>query len=106
VVEGHPNPELKSEWKYYLDEAEQEADVQAQLEKIREEYKTIKPEDIKVIDPCMGSGHILVYAFDVLMQIYEAAVILSVRRRRAFWRTTSMVLILMTVPSSWLILQS
>jgi hypothetical protein len=72
-LEGHPNPELKSEWKYYLDEAEQEADVQAKLEKIREEYKTIKPEDIKVIDPCMGSGHILVYAFDVLMQIYEAA---------------------------------
>lgn len=72
-LEGHPNAELKSEWKYYLDEAEQEADVQAQLEKIREEYKTIKPEDIKVIDPCMGSGHILVYAFDVLMQIYEAA---------------------------------
>ena len=72
-LEGHPNPELKSEWKYYLDEAVQEADVQAQLEKIREDYKTIKPEDIKVIDPCMGSGHILVYAFDVLMQIYEAA---------------------------------
>lgn len=72
-LEGHPNPELKSEWTYYLDEAEQEADVQAQLEKIREEYKTIKPGDIKVIDPCMGSGHILVYAFDVLMQIYEAA---------------------------------
>lgn len=72
-LEGHPNPELKSGWKYYLDEAEQEADVQTQLDKIREEYKTIKPEDIKVIDPCMGSGHILVYAFDVLMQIYEAA---------------------------------
>ena len=32
----------------------------------------IKPEDIKFFDPCMGSGHILVYAFDVLMQIYEA----------------------------------
>ncbi len=72
-LEGHPNPDLKAGWKYYLDEAEQEADVQAQLDKIREEYKKIKPEDIKVIDPCMGSGHILVYAFDVLMQIYETA---------------------------------
>ena len=69
-VDGHPNEELKSNWKYYLDEAEQEEDVQKQLEKIREEYNTIKPEDIKVIDPAMGSGHILVYAFDVLMQIY------------------------------------
>ena len=72
-LEGHPNDELKSGWKYYLDEAKQEPEVQAQLDKIREEYKTIKPEDIKVIDPCMGSGHILVYAFDVLMQIYETA---------------------------------
>ncbi len=71
-MEGHPNDTLKSEWKYYLNEANQEADVQKQLVAIREEYKTIKPEDIRVIDPCMGSGHILVYAFDVLMQIYES----------------------------------
>ena len=71
-LEGHPNDELHDGWKYYLDEAEQEPEVEAQLAKLREEYKTIKPEEIKVIDPCMGSGHILVYAFDVLMQIYEA----------------------------------
>ena len=55
-----------------LDEAEQEDIVQKQLDKIREEYKNFKPEDIKIIDPAMGSGHILVYAFDVLMQIYES----------------------------------
>ena len=72
-LEGHPNTELHDGWKYYLDEAEQEPDVEAQLAKLREEYKTIKPEEIKVIDPCMGSGHILVYAFDVLMQIYTSA---------------------------------
>ena len=72
-LEGHPNAELHDGWKYYLDEAEQEPDVEAQLVKLREEYKTIKPEEIKVIDPCMGSGHILVYAFDVLMQIYTSA---------------------------------
>ena len=71
-LEGHPNAELHDGWKYYLDEAEQEPEVEAQLAKLREEYKIIKPEEIKVIDPCMGSGHILVYAFDVLMQIYEA----------------------------------
>lgn len=71
-VEGHPNDELKSEWKYYLDEAEQEADVQAQLATIRKEYSSIAPEQIKCIDPCSGSGHILAYMFDVLMQIYEA----------------------------------
>ena len=72
-VEGHPNDVLKSGWKYYLDEAEQEASVKEELEKIRSEYAKLNPEDIKVIDPCMGSGHILVYAFDVLMQIYESA---------------------------------
>ena len=72
-LEGHPNAELHDGWKYYLDEAEQEPEVEAQLANLREEYKTIKPEEIKVIDPCMGSGHILVYAFDVLMQIYTSA---------------------------------
>ena len=71
--EGHKNDELKSTWKYYLDEAEQEPEVEEQLKNIRAEYAQIKPEDIKVIDPCMGSGHILVYAFDVLMQIYTSA---------------------------------
>ena len=72
-VEGHPNDALKSGWKYYLDEAKQEPEVEAQLAKLRAEYAAIKPEEIKVIDPCMGSGHILVYAFDVLMQIYTSA---------------------------------
>lgn len=69
-VEGHPDEDLKASWKYYVEEAEQEVDVQVQLNKIRKEYKNLNPEDIKVIDPCMGSGHILVYCFDVLMQIY------------------------------------
>ena len=71
-LEGHEDNNLKDGWKYYLDEAEQEADVAEQLRAIREEYNNIKPEEIRVIDPCMGSGHILVYAFDVLMQIYES----------------------------------
>lgn len=72
-LEGHPDKELRAGWKYYLDEAEQEPDVAAQLEELRAERRSLTPEDIKVIDPCMGSGHILVYAFDVLMQIYEKA---------------------------------
>lgn len=71
-LEGHPNDDLKAEWKYYLDEAEQEPQVQAQLDTIRKEYADITPEQIKCIDPCSGSGHILVYMFDVLLQIYEA----------------------------------
>ena len=71
-VEGHPNDGLKENWRYYLEEAEQEPEVQAQLVELRKEYAALNPEDIKLIDPCMGSGHILVYAFDVLMQIYES----------------------------------
>lgn len=70
-LEGHPNDALKSEWKYYLDEADQEADVQKQLDEIRKEYAELKPEEIRCIDPCMGSGHILCYMFDVLVKIYE-----------------------------------
>ena len=72
-VEGHPECGLKENWKYYLEEAQQEPEVQAKLAEIRKEYAALNPEDIKLIDPCMGSGHILVYAFDVLMQIYESA---------------------------------
>ena len=70
-LEGHPNDTLKAEWKYYLDEAEQEPEVQKQLAEIRKECANIKPENIRCIDPCMGSGHILCYLFDVLMQIYQ-----------------------------------
>lgn len=70
-IEGHPDEDLKSNWKYYLDEAQQEPAVEQQLAEIRKEYQKLTPEDIKVIDPCMGSGHILVYLFEVLMQIYK-----------------------------------
>lgn len=69
-LDGHPDFDHRK-WKYYLEEAEQEQEVLEQLEKIREEHAKLKPEDIKVLDPCMGSGHILVYAFDVLMDIYR-----------------------------------
>ena len=72
-VEGHPDCGLKENWRYYLEEAQQDPEVQAKLSEIRKEYAALNPEDIKLIDPCMGSGHILVYAFDVLMQIYESA---------------------------------
>lgn len=72
-VEGHPDCGLKENWKYYLEEAQQEPEVQVKLSEIRKEYSALNPEDIKLIDPCMGSGHILVYAFDVLMHIYESA---------------------------------
>lgn len=62
----------KMGWKYYLPEAEQTPEVRARLAAARTSQTTdFQVEDLKIIDPCMGSGHILVYAFDVLMQIYE-----------------------------------
>ena len=70
--DGHPDSELKSKWKYYLEEAEQELEVKEKITEIHKEYALLTPEQLKVIDPCSGSGHILVYMFDVLMQIYEA----------------------------------
>lgn len=60
-------------WKYYLPEAEQEEDVNIKLAEIRTTYKDLKPTEITCIDPCMGSGHILIAMFDVLMDIYESA---------------------------------
>ena len=63
----------KMGWKYYLPEAEQTQEVRKQLDEIQAEFANLDVKGIKVIDPCMGSGHILVYAFDVLMQIYEAS---------------------------------
>lgn len=71
-VEGHPNDTLKADWKYYLEEAPQEPEVETQLAAIRKEYAVLTPDKIKCIDPCCGSGHILVYLFDLLMQIYES----------------------------------
>lgn len=72
--EGHirTSSQLRSYWKYYLEEANQTTEIQQQLNVMRKEYSKLRPEDIKLMDPCMGSGHILVYAFDVLMQIYES----------------------------------
>lgn len=70
--EGGSVKKEEGRWNYYLEEAEQEPEVQVQLAEIRKEYAKLKPEDILAIDPCQGSGHILAYMFDVLIQIYEA----------------------------------
>ncbi|NLN72575.1 MAG: type II restriction endonuclease subunit M, partial [Thermoplasmatales archaeon] len=64
-LEGHDDAALKERWKYYLQEAEQEPEVIERLKEIRASRSSMMPSDITVIDPCMGSGHILVYAFDV-----------------------------------------
>lgn len=61
-LKKHPNEQLKKKWIYYLEAKNVE----------NEETSILKPEEIKCIDPCAGSGHILVYLFDVLVQIYEA----------------------------------
>lgn len=70
-LESHPDEELQSKWKYYLEEAEQDEEVQKKLDELKD--PNLNPEDIKVLDPSMGSGHILVYAFDVLYDIYLKA---------------------------------
>lgn len=70
--EGHPSFAKPENWKYYLTEAPQTQDTQQKLAEIRKEYAALQPEEIKVIDPCSGSGHILVHMFDTLMQIYNS----------------------------------
>ena len=70
-IEAHPNQNLQAKFKYYLESAEQEDNVKQRLEEIIN--KSIKPEDIKVLDPACGSGHILVTAFETLYEIYKSA---------------------------------
>lgn len=70
---GNGEDALRELWAYYIDEAEQEPDVEEKLKELRQQYLLSDPAQVKLIDPCMGSGHILIYAFDVLMQIYESA---------------------------------
>ena len=65
----------KMGWKYYLPEAEQTPEVRAKLNEQSAENLTTDHyslDTLKVIDPCCGSGHILAYMFDVLMQIYAS----------------------------------
>ncbi len=68
-LESYPNSSLKSKMKYYVEDAEQTPEVQKKLEEIR--YKNVNPEGIRIIEPCCGSGHILVYVFDLLYEMYE-----------------------------------
>ena len=69
-AQGHPATPIKAEWKYYLEDAAQTPEVEARLAPLRQSYAALTPEQLTCIDPCCGSGHILVYLFDVLMQIY------------------------------------
>ena len=68
-LESYPNSALASEMKYYVPNPEQSAEVQRKLDAIK--YTNVNPEDISVIEPCCGSGHILVYVFDLLYKMYE-----------------------------------
>lgn len=68
-MESNPNSPLRAEMKYYVDDAEQEENVQNRLKEIQ--YKNVNPETIKVIEPCCGSGHILIRVFDLLYKMYE-----------------------------------
>lgn len=70
-LEGHPHDEIRNNWRYYLDEAAQSPETAA-LAEIRKQYADISPEEIACIDPCSGSGHVLVYMFEVLLQIYQS----------------------------------
>lgn len=68
-LESYPSSSLKHQMKYYVDDAEQAEEVQKKLDEIK--YKNVNPEEIKIIEPCCGSGHILVYVFDLLYKMYE-----------------------------------
>ncbi len=64
-LENHPNKDLQIKFKYYLEAADKEAKTQEITN------PSLKPQEIKVLDPACGSGHILVKAFEVLFEIYK-----------------------------------
>lgn len=61
-IERHPESKLAEKLEFFV------TPKNGEIKRIDE---FVKPEDVKFLDPCMGSGHILVYAFDVLMEIYK-----------------------------------
>lgn len=68
-LESYPNSSLKNEMKYYVPNPEQTEEVQRRIDEVK--YRNVNPEDLKIIEPCCGSGHILVYVFDLLQKMYE-----------------------------------
>lgn len=68
-MESYPDSSLRSEMKYYVEDATQEEEAQRKIDAIK--YQNVNPEDIRIIEPCCGSGHILVYVFDLLYKMYE-----------------------------------
>ncbi|WP_031537548.1 BREX-1 system adenine-specific DNA-methyltransferase PglX [Bacillus sp. MB2021] len=69
-VESHPEDrELLKEWEFYLENPNSEPDFEEKLAPYIN--KELEVEEIKFFDPAMGSGHILVYAFDVFFEIYS-----------------------------------
>lgn len=70
-LEGHPDDTLCRQWRFYMDEMPQDEQTEAELAKLRTANQELTPEQLSIFDPCMGSGHILDYAFDVLMEIYR-----------------------------------
>lgn len=68
-LESYPTSALKSQMKYYVEDAKQETEVQRKIDAIK--YSNVNPEDIRIVEPCCGSGHILVYVFDLLQKMYE-----------------------------------
>ena len=70
-MDNHTSNHLNTQCKYFIEEAPQGVQVSTRLEEIKSHFANLRPDEILCIDPCMGSGHILCYMFDVLIRIYE-----------------------------------
>ncbi|MCI3028211.1 BREX-1 system adenine-specific DNA-methyltransferase PglX [Desemzia sp. C1] len=67
-LESHPDEDLQASLEYYLEDAEQTEEVKAELDRLKD--PNLDVEAIKFLDPSCGSGHILVYAFDLFYKLY------------------------------------
>lgn len=68
-LEANADTSLKEKMSYYIENKQQSHDVQNKLEKYK--FNDIDLENLRIIDPCVGSGHMLIYAFDLLYEMYQ-----------------------------------
>ena len=69
-VSSHSESSLKEDMRYYVDPDPSDDEVNSIIAQIKNDYQATSIRDIKFIDPCCGSGHVLVYAFEIFFRIY------------------------------------
>jgi type II restriction/modification system DNA methylase subunit YeeA len=75
-LESNLNKDLQAKFRYFIEQnttTENTENIEKDIQsKFITKKRIVSPEEISVLDPAKGSGHILVYAFEVLYEIYRS----------------------------------